>query len=124
MSPMVKCQEYFAMLDKDMIKITKIFKITYDTNLSTVLDWGIPYDTVHHSNNDFIPPECLDVSADINFEAIFDQFAFTLVFPDLKGHGKIINKFLSNPCATYHDTVYGVIKSYFMMIQQKTQIGK
>ena len=55
MSLMVECQEEFAKLHKDTIKIAKIFKMTYNTDLSAALDWEILDDAVHHINNDFVP---------------------------------------------------------------------
>ena len=53
-----------------------------------------------NNNEDYTPELLKDIDWDNMNESFFDT-----VFPSVVGHGKIIDKYLSDPRADYHATV-------------------
>ena len=67
------------------------------------IDWNILGDTEHHQDMEFQPPTWV-VTSNFDFEAPIQNNFFENVFPLIVGHAYIIDKFLSDPCATFHST--------------------
>jgi len=105
-SPMVKCQAEFAKLSKEVLAEATVFTMTYGSKEAEFIDWEILGDQEYHYDTIFRPPTSSNVvSSSFDFECSIQENFFEHVFPSVVGHAEIIDKFLSDPRATYHDTV-------------------
>jgi hypothetical protein len=106
LSPMVKCQAEFAKLASEVRAEAKVFTMTYGNNENECFDWDILGDQEYHIDCDFKPPDTSKViSSCFNFETSIQEIFFEHIFPSVAGHAKIIDKFLANPRAPFHETV-------------------
>ena len=105
-SPMVKCQAEFAKLSKEVLAEATVFTMTYGSKEAEFIDWETLSDQEYHYDTIFRPPTSSNVvSSSFDFQCSIQENFFEHVFPSVVGHAEIIDKFLSDPRATYHDTV-------------------
>ncbi len=109
MSPMNRSQNEFAAQGKDVLASTRLFKMKYGEGPQDFLDWEILEDTEHEDLcSDWSPPSEEQVVNELfDAKATLEDNFFKHAFPSIEGHGKIIDKFLANPLATYYTTVRG-----------------
>ncbi len=105
-SPMLKCQRDFAGLTKDTILAANVFRMTYDIGPEDHFTWEILGDGEHNVDQDFVPPASTNVvSNSFDYDEAKEDNFFQHVFPSIEGHGIILDKYLGDPRAPYHDTV-------------------
>ena len=106
MSPMVQCQKEFAENDKDTLASAKAFAMRYSNNPDESSDWDILGDTEHHTDCEFIPPNSTNVvSSEFDVDVPIEDNFFDHISPLVEGHAEIINRFLADQHAPFHDTV-------------------
>jgi len=102
---MAKSQQDFAALDKEIWKDAKVFTMFYGIGADDFINWEILRDAEHHIDTDFVPPSDTNVMKDFDFEwPLIDNF-FDPLFPSIKGHARIIDKYLSDSRASYPNTM-------------------
>jgi len=106
-SPMAKCQADFDKLIKEVCAEAKVFTMTYGSKEDEFIDWEILGDQEYHYDTVFRPPNSLNIiSSYFTFESSFQENFFEHVFPSVVGHAKIVDKFLADPKAPYHETLW------------------
>jgi hypothetical protein len=77
----------------------------YGKGADDFINWKILGDAEHHIDIDLVPPSDTNVMKDFDFEwPWIDNFCDHL-FPFFKGHAHIIDKYLSDSRASYHESM-------------------
>lgn len=106
-NPILRSQKEFKKLDKETKRDATNFEMCWNKkDPKDVINWKIFADNEHYTDRNFSPPtdSILELSNfDLN-KTVTENF-FEAIFPSIKGHAKVMDKFLSDERAPYYETV-------------------
>ena len=99
--PWIQASRNFIKLSKESVQDSKSFELPYNKDGGAVT-WDIKY-TGDDVNLQAFEPEA--ISIDVDMKDSFSNNFFKHVFPSVKGHAKLMDKFLSDERLTYYYSV-------------------
>ena len=91
-------------MDKAEIANATTFEMFWGKRDQEKFTWEILAEGDHITEDPLDIPEEAQFKIDMDISRPLDELFFEYFFPDVTGHGKIIDEYLSSPQAKYHDT--------------------
>lgn len=94
----------FLKQSDDQIRATTSYDLYYGDSPEQKVTWKILPDTEHITDDPLQMPEEAEFFPEMDWDLSFEENFFQRFFPDITGHGKILDEYLSDSRASYHDT--------------------